>query len=77
MGADISFEGRTAVIKGVSSLNGSCVVCRDLRGGASLIIAGLSAKGETCIQNSVYVERGYENLDMKIRNLGGDIKLLK
>ncbi len=77
MGADISFEGRTAVIKGVSSLNGSCVVCRDLRGGASLIVAGLSAKGETCVQNSVYVERGYENLDMKIRNLGGDIKLLK
>ena len=77
MGADISFDGRIAVIKGVDGLKGSFVNCRDLRGGAGLIIAGLAAEGETFVDNSVYVERGYENIDDKLRLIGGNIKLLK
>ena len=77
MGADISFNERTAVIKGVPKLKGGFVNCRDLRGGASLIIAGLSASGRTFVDNSVYVERGYENIVEKICLLGGCIKLQK
>lgn len=73
MGAKVVIEGRTAVIKGVRKLNGTDVYATDLRGGASLVIAALNAKGKTKINNIQYILRGYENLDKKLNNLGAKI----
>ena len=77
MGANISVDGRLAVIEGVSELTGAAVKATDLRAGAALIIAGLSAKGETTIENISHIERGYENIIEKLKNLGADIKKIK
>lgn len=60
----------------VSALSGSCAVARDLRGGMSLVLAGLAAKGTTEIDGLANIDRGYENLDMKLRFLGADLKRL-
>lgn len=73
MGAKFLIEGRTAIIKGVRKLNGKEVYATDLRGGASLVIAALAAKGKTKINNIQYILRGYENLDKKLNNLGAKI----
>ena len=73
MGAKITIEGRTAVIKGVRKLNKANVKATDLRGGASLALAGLNAKGRTTIENIEYVLRGYESLDKKLQSLGANI----
>ena len=73
MGAKFVIDGRTAVIKGVRKLNGASVMAKDLRGGAALVIAGLSAKGKTKIENTEYILRGYENLDTKLNKLGAKI----
>lgn len=73
MGAKIRVEGRTAMIKGVRKLYGTKVTATDLRGGASLVLAGLVAKGKTEVENIKYILRGYENLDEKINSLGGKI----
>lgn len=73
MGAKIIIEGRTAVIKGVRKLNGVNVKSSDLRGGAALVIAGLTAKGKTRVSNIEYILRGYENLDKKLNKLGAKI----
>lgn len=75
MGADITIEGQTAVIKGINTLKGSYVAGKDLRGGAALIIAGLGAEGETIVENSNYVERGYEHIEKILSNLGAKIRL--
>ena len=75
MGAKITTEGKTAVIKGTRKLSGSKVISTDLRGGAALVTAGLVAKGKTEITNIEYILRGYENLDKKLRNLGANIKI--
>ena len=75
MGAKITVEGKTAVIKGVRKLTGTKVMSTDLRGGAALVTAGLVAKGKTEITNIEYILRGYENLDKKLRNLGANIIL--
>ena len=75
MGAKITIEGKTAVIKGVRKLYGTSVKATDLRGGAALVIAGIVAKGTTNVENIEYVLRGYEKFDEKIRNLGIDIKV--
>lgn len=74
MGADISVEGRTAVVKGVDKLLGAPVSANDLRAGAALIIAGLAAEGTTEIDNIEYIDRGYEDVVKKITALGGKIK---
>lgn len=74
MGADISVEGRTAVVKGVDKLIGAPVSANDLRAGAALIIAGLAAEGTTEIDNIEYIDRGYEDVVKKITALGGCIK---
>ena len=73
MGADIIINGKTAIVTGRESLHGAEVYARDLRAGAALIIAGLSAKGETVVHNVHYVERGYENIIQKLTALGADI----
>lgn len=75
MGAKITIEGKTAVIKGTRKLSGTKVVSTDLRGGAALVTAGLVSKGKTEITNIEYILRGYENLDKKLRNLGANIKI--
>lgn len=72
MGADIRIEQCTAVVRGVSGLHGASVEASDLRGGAALAIAALSARGRTDIGGVSYIERGYENLAGKLRMLGAD-----
>ncbi len=74
MGADISVEGRAAVVKGVERLIGAPVIANDLRAGAAMIIAGLAAEGTTEIENIEYIDRGYEDVVKKITELGGNIK---
>ena len=75
MGAKITVEGKSAIIKGVRKLYGTNVKATDLRGGAALVLAGLNAKGITSIENIEYILRGYENFEIKLRKLGADIKL--
>ena len=75
MGAKITTEGKTAVIKGVKKLNSAKVNSTDLRGGAALVIGALVAKGKTEITNIEYILRGYEKLDEKLRKLGANITL--
>lgn len=74
MGANIKVEGRLAIIEGQEMLMGSQVSATDLRAGAALVVAGLAAKGETLINNIKNIDRGYENIDQKLKNLGADIK---
>ncbi|MCL2011019.1 MAG: UDP-N-acetylglucosamine 1-carboxyvinyltransferase, partial [Synergistaceae bacterium] len=64
MGANIDIKGNTAVIRGVSSLDGATVAATDLRAGAALILAGLAAEGETRVENMEYVFRGYDAIDV-------------
>ncbi len=74
MGAEITVDGTTAVISGVSGLTGATVRASDLRAGAALVIAGIAASGTTVIENIYHIERGYENIDDKLKGLGADIK---
>jgi len=73
MGAEITIEGRTAIVKGVEKLNGATVEAKELRGGASLVLAGLAAEGYTQISGIKYIERGYEDFVGDLRKLGADI----
>jgi len=74
MGADIQVTGRSAVVRGVSELNGAPVMATDLRASMSLIIAGLAAKGETQVQRVYHLDRGYERLEEKLSAVGADIE---
>ncbi len=73
MGASIKVEGGTAIISGVEKYSGATITAPDLRAGAALVIAGLVAEGETVIDDIRYIERGYEDFDIKLRNLGAII----
>ena len=73
MGADIRVDGRIAVVRGVDSLCGSNVTAKDLRGGAALVLAGLAANGDTIIEKNENIDRGYENFDSNLRNIGAEI----
>ena len=75
MGARISIEGKTAIIKGTRKLYAANVKATDLRGGAALVLAGIVAKGETIVDNAEYILRGYEDLHEKLKKLGIDIEL--
>lgn len=75
MGADIRIKGDTAIVNGVKQLEGATVKATDLRAGAALILAGLSASGETRIEEMVHVWRGYEAIDRKLRGLGASVSL--
>jgi len=77
MGADISIQGNSAVVRGVKRLSGAPVMATDLRASASLILAALRAEGRTDIQRVYHLDRGYERLDKKLRSLGADIRRLK
>jgi len=76
MGAKITVEGKTAVIKGVRKLSGTSVKATDLRGAATMVLAGLVAKGKTNIDGIEYLLRGYENLDKKLNCLGAKISIV-
>lgn len=76
MGANIKVEGRAAIVKGVENLSGAVVTATDLRAGAALILAGLVAEGETIVENAHYIQRGYDNIELKLRQLGADITLV-
>ena len=73
MGADISVDGKVAIIEGVERLTGAPVKASDLRAGAALIIAGLSTEGTTEIEDIFHIERGYEDMEVKLKALGADI----
>ena len=74
MGASVKVEGNVAVISGVEKFTGARVNAPDLRAGAALVIAGLAAEGITIVDDIYYIERGYENLDAKLRKLGAQIE---
>ncbi len=74
MGADIKVESNIAIIGGVNKYTGARVNAPDLRAGAALVIAGLSAEGITIVDDIYYIERGYEDLDRKLRELGASIE---
>lgn len=74
MGADILIENNKAVIRGVSNLKGAKVKAWDLRGGAALVIAGLAAEGDTIINDSIYIKRGYEDICADLNMLGARIE---
>lgn len=76
MGCDITVQGNHAVINGVSSLYGAEVMATDLRASASLILAGLCAKGETVVDRIYHIDRGYERIEEKLNYLGADITRL-
>ena len=73
MGADISIEGPSAIVKGGQPLSGADVMASDLRASAALVLAGLAAKGTTRVNRVYHIDRGYENIDGKLRTLGARI----
>ena len=74
MGADISLEGNTAIIKGVPRLTGAPIMATDLRASASLVLAGLIAEGETVVDRIYHVDRGYQNIEEKLLGLSASIR---
>lgn len=74
MGANVKTIGKVAVIKGVKELTGAKVSAKDLRGGACLVLSGLAAKGTTEVDNIYHIERGYDNIEEKLKELGADIR---
>ena len=76
MGADIEINGNIAIIKGVKGLTGAPVMATDLRASASLILAGLVAKGETIVDRIYHIDRGYECIEEKLTKIGASIKRL-
>jgi len=77
MGADITIDGNRAIVRGVSGLSGAPVMATDLRASASLILAGLVAKGTTEISRVYHLDRGYEHIEKKLSLLGADIERVK
>jgi UDP-N-acetylglucosamine 1-carboxyvinyltransferase len=73
MGADISIEGPSAIVKGGQPLSGADVMASDLRASAALVLAGLAAKGTTRVNRVYHIDRGYEDIDGKLRTLGARI----
>lgn len=76
LGAEICIEGRTALVTGVRELYGATVVAADLRAGAALLLAGLSARGTTTVLDEGHIGRGYEALDIQLRSLGAELEIL-
>jgi UDP-N-acetylglucosamine 1-carboxyvinyltransferase len=74
MGANIKIEGSRAIVRGKSPLSGAAVLASDLRASASLVIAALVADGETIIDRVYHIDRGYENIEEKLRGVGAQIR---
>jgi UDP-N-acetylglucosamine 1-carboxyvinyltransferase len=74
LGADISIEGPTAIVKGGKPLSGAPMMASDLRASAALVLAGLAAEGETVVKRVYHLDRGYERMDEKLRRLGARIE---
>src|SRR5215468_6802843 len=74
LGAEISIEGPSAIIKGGKKLSGAPVMASDPRASAALVLAGLAARGATQVNRIYHLDRGYEKIDEKLRNLGGRIE---
>src|SRR5687767_230303 len=77
LGAEISIEGPSAIVKGGKELSGAPVMASDLRASAALVIAGLAAQGSTQLNRIYHLDRGYEKIDAKLRRLGGRIQRVK
>jgi UDP-N-acetylglucosamine 1-carboxyvinyltransferase len=77
LGAKIQVDGKIAVIEGVEKLSGAVVMATDLRASASLVIAGLVAEGETVVDRIYHLDRGYDQMETKLRGIGADIERLK
>ena len=77
LGARIQTDGKVAVIEGVQRLSGATVMATDLRASASLVIAGLVAQGETVVERIYHLDRGYDQMESKLRGIGADIERVK
>lgn len=77
LGADISIEGPSAIVKGGKPLSGAPIMASDLRASAALVIAGLAAKGMTQVNRVYHIDRGYENIDQKLRKLGARVERIE
>ncbi|CAM3393442.1 UDP-N-acetylglucosamine 1-carboxyvinyltransferase [Polaromonas hydrogenivorans] len=77
LGAKIQIEGKVCVINGVEQLSGATVMATDLRASASLVIAGLVASGETFVERIYHLDRGYDQMEAKLRGIGADIERMK
>lgn len=77
LGADIEIEGPSAIVKGGKPLSGAPVMASDLRASAALVIAGLAARGNTQVNRVYHLDRGYENMDAKLRKLGARIERIE
>jgi UDP-N-acetylglucosamine 1-carboxyvinyltransferase len=77
LGAKIQIEGKVAVIEGAEKLSGATVMATDLRASASLVIAGLLAQGETIVERIYHLDRGYDQMEAKLRGIGADIERVK
>jgi UDP-N-acetylglucosamine 1-carboxyvinyltransferase len=77
LGAEISIEGPSAIVKGGRQLSGAPVMASDLRASAALVIAGLTAKGATQVNRIYHLDRGYEKIDAKLKRLGGRIQRIQ
>jgi UDP-N-acetylglucosamine 1-carboxyvinyltransferase len=77
LGASIQIDGKIAVIEGVERLSGATVMATDLRASASLVIAGLVAEGETVVDRIYHLDRGYDQMEAKLRGIGADIERVK
>jgi UDP-N-acetylglucosamine 1-carboxyvinyltransferase len=74
LGANISLQGSTALVRGVEGLHGAEVMATDLRASVSLVLAALVAEGETTVHRIYHLDRGYESLDRKLVQCGADIR---
>ena len=77
LGASIEVDGHTAVVQGVERLSGATVMATDLRASASLVIAGLVTEGDTVVDRIYHLDRGYDQIEVKLRGIGADIERVK
>jgi UDP-N-acetylglucosamine 1-carboxyvinyltransferase len=77
LGATIQIDGKVAMVSGNAKLSGAHVMATDLRASASLVIAGLVAKGETTVERIYHLDRGYDRMEDKLRGIGADIERVK
>ena len=77
MGADIEVKGRHAIVRGVKRLHGATLVAGDLRGGAALVLAALGAEGVSEVHDLIHIDRGYSDLQEKLRKLGANIRRVR